>query len=293
MLDDLDVFAAVARHRSFRGAALARGVSASTVSQAVRDLEARLGARLVNRSTRSVALTEAGARLFERLAPALADIRAAVDHVHEQAGQPAGTLRINAPEPAIELVLAPLVGPFLEDFPRIRLEIVAQTALIDIVAEGYDAGVRWGEHLAQDMIAVPLGRPQRFVIVAAPTLIASFGKPSHPRDLLTVPCIRQRFPSGVTPAWEFECDGQILRLDPSGPLISTSIGLQHRAALDGVGYWSTFEEYVAADIEAGRLVSVLEEWLPSFPGPFLYYPGNRNVPSALRAFIDFARGKKG
>lgn len=292
MLGNLDIFAAVARHHSFRGAASARGVSASTISQAVRDLEARLGVRLFNRSTRSVALTEAGARLLERLAPALADIRSAVDHIHEQAGQPAGTLRVNAPEPAIELVLAPLVGPFLEAFPRIRLEIIAQTALIDIVAEGYDAGVRWGEHLAQDMIAVPLGRPQRFMTVAAPALIAAHGRPLHPRDLLAAPCIRQRFPSGVMPAWEFERDGQVLRLDPSGPLVSTSIGLQRRAALDGVGFWSTFEEYVAADIEAGRLVSVLEEWLPSFPGPFLYFPGNRNVPSALRAFIDFARERR-
>jgi len=288
-LDDLDVFAAVARHRSFRGAALARGVSASTISQAVRDLEARLGIRLLNRSTRSVAPTEAGARLLERLAPAIADIRSAVDQVHDQAGVPAGTLRINAPEPAIELVLAPLVGPFLKAFPRIRLEVIAQTALIDIVAEGYAAGVRWGEHLAQDMIAVPLGGRQRYVLVAAPSLIASHGRPAHPRDLLAAPCIRQRFPSGVMHAWEFERDGELLRLDPSGPLVSTSIALQRRAAIDGAGFWSTFEDYVAADIEAGRLVSVLEEWLPSFPGPFLYYPGNRNVPPALRAFIDFMR----
>ena len=163
---------------------------------------------------------------------------------------------------------------------------------IDIVEEGFDAGIRWGEHLARDVIAVPLGPPQRFVLVASPVLLAAHGRPKHPRDLLTMPCIRQRFASGVVPAWEFERDGEELRIDPAARLISTNITLQRQAAIDGVGFWATFDGYVEADIAAGRLRSVLDEWCPSFPGPYLYYPGNRHAPSALRAFIDFARARR-
>jgi DNA-binding transcriptional LysR family regulator len=291
-LTDLDAFASVARHRSFRGAAVASGVSPSTLSQTVRDLEARLGVRLLNRTTRSVAPTEAGARLLERVTPALTNIKAALDQVLEEQGVPAGTLRINAPQPAIDLVLAPMVGPFLDLYPRVRLEIVAETSLIDIVEEGFDAGVRWSEHLALDVIAVPLGRPQRFVVVGSPKLIAEHGRPTHPRDLLTMPCIRPQYSSGVVPPWEFERDGEELKLDPGARLVSTNIALKRQAAIDGVGFWATFDGYVEADIASGRLCSVLDDWCPSFPGPFLYYSGNRHVPSALRAFIDFARARR-
>jgi DNA-binding transcriptional LysR family regulator len=290
-LNDLDAFAAVARHRSFRGAAAERGVSASTLSQAVRDLEAGLGVRLLNRSTRSVAPTDAGRALLGRLAPALADIPAAVDGVGARPGEAAGTLRLNAPEPAVELVLAPLVRPFLAAHPQVRLEVVAETALVDIVKDGFDAGVRWGESLARDMIAVPLGGPQRFVVVAAPTFLAERGAPATPSDLLERPCIRQRFPSGVVPLWKFERDGILLRLDPAGPLVSTSLALQRRAALDGVGFWATFEGYVADDLNAGCLVRVLDDWCPPFPGPFLYYPSRRQLPPPLRAFMDFVRSR--
>jgi DNA-binding transcriptional LysR family regulator len=291
-LTDLDAFASVARHRSFRGAAAASGVSPSTLSQTVRDLEARLGVRLLHRTTRSVAPTEAGARLLERVTPALTNIKAALDQVQEEQGVPAGTLRINAPQPAIDLVLAPIVAAFLDAHPRVRLEIVAETSLIDIVEQGFDAGIRWGEHLAQDVIAVQLGPPQRFVLVAAPALLAAHGRPTHPRDLLTMPCIRQRFTSGVVPAWEFERGGEELRIDPAARLVSTDIALQRQAAIDGAGFWATFDGYVEADIASGTLCSVLDDWCPSFPGPFLYYPGNRHVPSALRAFIDFARARR-
>jgi len=288
-LDDLDAFAAVARHRSFRRAAAERGVSASTLSQALRDLEARLDVRLLNRTTRSVGLTEAGRRLLERLSPALSEIAAAMDQVHAERGVPAGSVRINAPEPAVELVLAPMVAPFLAAYPQVRLEIIAETAFVDIVAQGYDAGVRWGESLAQDMIAVPIAGPQRFCVVASPELIARTGVPQRPEDLLAHPCLRTRFPSGVRPAWEFERDGKELKIEPEGPLTSSSTRLQLAAALAGVGFFSTFESHVAEPIAAGRLVSVLEDWLPPFPGPFLYYPSRRHVPAALRAFIDFAR----
>lgn len=291
-LDDLAAFAAVARHRGFRGAAAVAGVSASTLSQAVRTLEARLGVRLLNRTTRSVAPTEAGARLLERLSPALDDIATALDEIGEASGEPAGTLRINAPTPAVELVLAPLAAAFLKAHPAVRMELVTETSLIDIVREGYDAGIRWGEHLAQDMIAVPLGPPQRYVVVAAPEVLEAHGEPAEPSDLLRYPCLRQRFSSGVVPAWEFERDGKLIRIDPPARLVSTNIALQKRAALDGVGVWATFEEYVAAEVADGRLRRVLDEWCPSFPGPFLYHPSRRQVRAPLRAFIDFVRERR-
>lgn len=290
-LDDLDAFAAVARHRSFRRAAAERGVSASTLSQALRDLEARLDVRLLNRTTRSVGLTEAGRQLLERLSPALSEIAAAMDQVHAERGVPAGSVRINAPEPAVELVLAPMVASFLAAYPQVRLEIMGETAFVDIVAQGYDAGVRWGESLAQDMIAVPIAGPQRFCVVASPALIARTGVPQRPQDLLAHPCLRVKFPSGVRPAWEFERDGKELKIEPEGALTSSSTRLLLAAALAGVGFYSTFEGNVAEYIAAGRLVSVLEDWLPPFPGPFLYYPSRSHVPAALRAFIDFARVK--
>jgi DNA-binding transcriptional LysR family regulator len=288
-LDDLDAFAAIARHKSFRKAAIERGVSASTLSQTLRDLEARLDLRLLNRTTRSVGLTEAGARLLERVSPALAEIGAAVDHARAERAAPAGRLRINAPEPAVELVLGPMIAPFMAAYPQVELDIVSETAFIDIVAAGFDAGVRWDESLAKDMVAVSISGPQRYVLVGAPDLIARVGAPETPQDLLSRPCIRIRFPSGAQPAWEFERDGEALRIEPRAQLTCASPHTQVRAALDGVGYLLSFEGYVREHIAAGRLVTVLDDWLPPFPGPFLYYPNRRHVPAPLRAFIDFAR----
>jgi DNA-binding transcriptional LysR family regulator len=290
-LADLDAFAAVAATRSFRRAAAARGVSASTLSQAVRDLEARLGVRLLHRTTRSVAPTEAGARLLERLAPALSDIAEAVDRVAETDAAPAGTLRINAPPPAVELVLAPLLPGFLAAHPQVRIDLVTDSALVDIVEGGFDAGVRWGEHLAQDMVAVPFGGEQRFVVVATPELVARTGAPVVPADLLARPCLRQRFPDGRLFPWEFEKDGRTVRIDAEGPLVSTNGALLHQATLAGLGYWATFSEYSAADVAAGRLIPVLEDWLPPFPGPYLYYP-SRQMRPALRALVDFIRARR-
>jgi DNA-binding transcriptional LysR family regulator len=291
-LSALDSFAAVARHRNFRRAAIERGVSASTLSQAVRELEARLGVRLLNRTTRSVALTDAGAALLARLGPALGEIGEAVAEARAVQAEPSGPLRINAPEPAVELVLAPLVTAFLERYPAVRLEVISETSLVDIVAGGYDAGVRWGESLAQDMVAVSLGPPQRYAVAAAPALLARVGAPQHPRELLERPCLRVRFPSGATPPWEFEKDGETVRISPTGPLVANSVTLLVRAALEGLGFLQNFDGYLEPHLRAGRLVEVLADWSEAFPGPFLYYPSRRTLPSPLRAFVDFVGAQR-
>jgi DNA-binding transcriptional LysR family regulator len=291
-LDALDSFAAIARHRSFRRAAVERGVSASTLSQTLRGLEARLGVRLLNRTTRSVALTDAGAALLARLQPALAEIGEAVSEARSAQAEPSGSLRINAPEPAVELALAPLVADFLAAYPRVCLEITVEAGLVDIVAGGFDAGVRWGESLAQDMIAVSLGPPQRYAVVASPDLVARVGRPAHPRDLLGLPCLRTRFASGAELPWEFLKDGETVRISPQGPLIANNPSILMRAALDGVGFHSTFDGYAEPHLANGRLVEVLPDWSEVFPGPFLYYPSRRTPPSPLRAFVEFVQARR-
>jgi DNA-binding transcriptional LysR family regulator len=291
-LGALDSFAAIARHGNFRRAAVERGVSPSTLSQALRDLEARLGVRLLNRTTRSVALTDAGAALLKSLQPALGQIAAAVDEVRAVQDAPSGPLRINAPEPAVDLVMAPLVAAFLAAYPAVRLEVISETGFVDIVAKGFDAGVRWEESLAQDMVAVPLGPPQRYVVVATPQLIARHGAPAHPGELASRPCLHVRFPSGAEPPWEFERRGEVVRIAPQGPLVTTSPSLLMRAALDGVGFLQTFDGAVVAHLASGRLVEVLKDWSEPFPGPRLYYPSRRHPPSALRAFVDFIQDRR-
>lgn len=291
-LDALDSFAAIARHRNFRRAAVERGVSASTLSQTLRDLEARMGVRLLNRTTRSVALTDAGATLLARLQPALLEIGEAVSEARSTQAEPQGALRINAPPPAIELTLAPLITAFLAAYPAVRVEVTADVGFVDIVAGGFDAGVRWGESLAQDMIAVPLGGRQRYAVMGAPSLIERVGTPRHPRDLLEMPCLRQRFPSGAEPPWEFEKDGETINLSPTGPLVSTHGPLLHAAALEGLGFVAMFDGWCEPHVRAGRLVEVLADWQESFPGPFLYYPSRRTMTSPLRAFVDFVRTRR-
>jgi DNA-binding transcriptional LysR family regulator len=288
-LRDLTLFAALARHGSFRRAALQAGISVSSLSQRLRDFEARLGVRLVNRTTRSVALTEAGELLLARIAPALQEVTDALGTVQGLGATAAGRLRINAPAPAIQLVLAPMVTAFLRRYPAIELEIVSETALIDIVAAGFDAGVRWEEHLAQDMVALSLGPPERYVVVAAPALVAGHGKPAEPRDLLARPCIGTVFPSRARLPWEFERDGEEVTILPDGPLKATDPALLLRAAIEGIGFLMTFEGYARDAIADGRLVTVLDEWCPGFPGPFLYYPSRRQPPPALAAFVGFVK----
>jgi DNA-binding transcriptional LysR family regulator len=298
-LRDLAAFAAVARHRNFRRAAQAEGVSVSSLSQRLRDLEARLGVRLLNRTTRSVAPTQAGERLLARLDPALRDVAEAVDEVRGMGAVPSGRLRLNAPKPAIQLVLAPMIPPFLKRYPAIQLELAVETALIDIVAGGFDAGVRWEETLERDMIAVPLGPPERYSLVASPAFLAAHGTPRKPADLIGKPSIATVFPNRVKLYWEFEKKGRVVKIVPDGPLSVADPELQVEAAAAGLGFLSTFEGYTRRAVAERRLVSLLEDWLPSFPGPLLYYPSRRQPPPALRAFIDFVRawratqGKRG
>jgi DNA-binding transcriptional LysR family regulator len=286
-LRDLDAFVAVARTRNFRRAALEQRVSVSSLSQRLRDMEERLGVRLMNRTTRSVALTEAGELLLGRVAPAMAEVGEALDRVRGLRGVPSGRLRINAPPPAIDLVLAPMVAPFIEAYPQIDIEIIGETSFVDIVAQGFDAGVRYGEHLAQDMIAVSLGPPQRYAVVASPDYVARHGKPTHPKDLLDHRCIRIRFGRGALLDWEFEKAGQVVKVSPPPRLIANYPGLVQRAAHDGFGFWLTFEGYVRDAVKSGALVSVLDDWCPPFPGPFLYYPSRRQPTPALAAFVAF------
>jgi len=291
-LADLDAFTAVARHRSFRGAATVRGTSASTLSEAVRRLETRLGVRLLNRTTRSVTPTEAGTRLLERLVPALSEVAAAVDAVNGFRDSLTGTLRLNVPTAVARLILPPIVESFLKANPGITIEITAEDSFIDVLAAGFDAGIRYDERSEQDMIAVPIGpRIQRYAAAAAPGYLAAHGRPDHPKDLLGHACIRHRFASGVTIAWGFERNGEIVRISPPGPLVATTIDLEISAAVAGLGVIKCFEGYLAPALASGALAPVLEDWWQSFSGPFLYYAGRRHIPAPLRAFIDFIKGR--
>ncbi|KVK75154.1 LysR family transcriptional regulator [Burkholderia cepacia] len=293
-LGDLHAFMAVARASGFRDAARMTGLSASGLSEAVRRLEARLGVRLLHRTTRSVVLTEAGERLLVRLGPALTEVEAALDGVGEFRDRPAGTLKLNVPVSAARLVLPAIVPRFLDAYPDIRLEVIADENFVDVLAAGCDAGIRYDERLEQDMIAVPIGpRIQRFATAAAPGYLDRHGRPRHPRDLLEHRCVRGRFASGAMPPWEFEHDGEVVRVEPApGPLlvqIGGATELMVDAAIAGTGIVHLFEDWLRPHLDSGALEPVLEPWWRPFSGPFLYYPGHRLVPPALRAFIDFVK----
>ncbi|WP_069704487.1 LysR family transcriptional regulator [Burkholderia seminalis] len=293
-LGDLNAFMAVARAGGFRDAARMTGLSASGLSEAVRRLEARLGVRLLHRTTRSVVPTEAGERLLARLGPALTEVAAALDDIDAFRDRPAGTLKLNVPVSASRLVLPAIVPRFLDAYPDIRLEVIADESFVDVLAAGCDAGIRYDERLEQDMIAVPIGpRVQRFATAAAPGYLDRHGRPRHPRDLLDHKCLRGRFASGAMLPWEFERDGEVVRVEPAaGPLLVQIGGASELlvdAALAGTGILHLFEEWVRPHFDSGALERVLEPWWRPFPGPFLYYPGRRLVPPALRAFIDFIK----
>jgi DNA-binding transcriptional LysR family regulator len=293
-LNDLRALVAVATAKGFRDGARASGRSASRLSEAVRRLEAQLGVRLLNRTTRSVMPTEAGQRLIERLMPALADMAAAIDVVNGFRDRPVGTLRLNVPVSAARLVLPQIVPGFLAAYPDIQLDIVAEDSFVDLPAAGCDAGIRYEERLEQDMIAVPIGpRRQKFAVAAAPDYLDRRGRPDHPRDLLEHDCLRFRFASGAMPPWEFEQAGELLQVEPSGKLtvqVGGATDLMVASAIAGCGIVYLFEDWLAPYFAAGVLQPILTDWWPSFSGPFLYYPGRRLVPAPLRAFIDFVSG---
>ena len=288
-LSELDAFAAVARHRSFRKAADERGVSASALSHAMRALEARLGIRLLNRTTRSVTPTEAGQQLLATLVPTLQQVADTLAQLTSMQEVPAGKLRLNMARPAARIVFAKVLAPFVARYPRIQLDLITDDGLTDIVNGGFDAGVRFGESLAGDMIAVPVGAPQSFVTVAADAYLAAKGVAHAPRDLLDHACIGRRFPSGKLYAWEYQADGQPIRLSVTGPLILEDDGLMIQAAKDGAGIAYVYEELARDDIRNGHLREILQEWKAPPSRFFLYYSSRRHVPPALKALIEFIR----
>lgn len=296
-LGDLSAFVAVARAGGFREGARLSGSSASGLSDAVRRLEAQLGVRLLNRTTRSVVPTEAGRGLLERLMPALSEMEAALDVVNGFRERPAGTLRLNVPVSAARLVLPQIVPAFLEAYPDIQLEVMTEESFVDVIAAGCDAGIRYDERLNPDMIAVPIGpRIQRFAFGASATYLDRRGRPDHPRDLVAHACLRSRFSSGVMIPWEFEREGKMIVIEPAGPLLVTAGGgsdLAVSAAIAGSGIVKLFEDWLRPHFDSGALEPVLEPWWPGFSGPFLYYPGRRLVPAPLRAFIDFIKSLPG
>ena len=292
-LGDLTAFVAVARSGGFREAARGSGSSASSLSEAVRRLETKLGVRLLNRTTRSVAPTEAGARLLDRLGPALLEVEAALDVVNGFRDRPAGTLRLNVPVSAARLVLPRIVPPFLAAYPDICLEVIAEDSFVDMLAAGCDAGIRYEERLEQDMVAIPIGpREQRFAAAAAPSYLDRNGRLDHPRELLAHACLRGRFASGAMTSWEFERNGEVVKVEPTGPLIvrvGAATDLAVDAAVAGSGIIYLFEDWLRPHLDSGALEPVLEPWWQRFSGPFLYYPSHRYLPAPLRAFVDFAK----
>ncbi|GBQ89492.1 transcriptional regulator [Acetobacter nitrogenifigens DSM 23921 = NBRC 105050] len=292
-LQDLQAFVTICRAGGFREGARQSRQSASSLSEAIRRLEDRLGLRLLHRTTRSVTPTEAGGRLLERLAPALGEVEAALDGLGSFRDRPAGTLRLNVPASAARLILPQIITPFLKTYPDIKLEIIVEESFVDVLAAGCDAGIRYDERLEQDMIAVPIGpRAQRVATAASPAYLAERGRPERPSDLLGHACLRGRFPSGHTPLWEFEKDGEIVTIDPKGPLlvqISGGVDLAVDAAVRGLGVIHFFEDWLQPYFDNKTLAPVLEPWWQSFSGPYLYYPGRRRLPPPLRAFVDFIR----
>jgi DNA-binding transcriptional LysR family regulator len=292
-INDLAAFLSVARAGGFRDAARISGVSASGLSVAVRRLEAQLGVRLLNRTTRSVVPTEAGARLIERLTPVLSEMEAALDVLNAFRDRPAGTLKLNVPANVARSALAPIVARFLQTYPDIRIEVRVEDSFVDLLAAGCDAGIRYEERLEQDMIAIPVGpRVQHMVTAASPAYLNARGRPQHPRDLLAHACLRGQFSGGAQQIWEFERAGEVIRVDPSGPLLvrpAAALDLLINTALAGLGIVRLFEDILRPHLDQGTLEPVLEPWRQSFSGPFLYYPGRRHLPAPLRAFIDFIK----
>ena len=293
-LADLSAFIAVADHLSFRAAALRLGVTPSALSHSMRQLEERLKVRLLHRTTRSVSLTDAGLRLLERLRPAIDQVAVALEDLNQQRSRPFGRLRIYAMHTAAEGVIAPIWQRFLSTYPEVHLELQTGEATIDIVAQGFDAGIGPQDLLAADMIAVRVMGPLKAAVVGAPAYFARQPQPHIPDDLARHSCVQyRRGANGAVFAWPFERNGQSQRISVAGPVMVNEPALAIRAAVDGLGIAYLTEALVEPFLRSGQLVRVLEDWSPSFEGLFLYYPGRRQVPAALRALIDMIRAPRG
>ena len=290
-INEMTAFALVAEHKSFGKAAKALGVSRSALSHSMRALEERLGVRLLNRTTRSVAPTEAGERLLARLRPALDEIGAAVEEINALRDTPAGSLRLTVLPTAATTVVAPMIARFLAAYPAIRLEVVAETELRDIVRDRFDAGIRPGTRVERDMVVVPVSGPIRLATFAAPSYLARRGVPRLPRDLQTHACVRLRTPGGGTLPWRFARGDEGFEVQVDGPLIVNEQDLLLRAVADGVGIGHFPADVVTPLVQDGRLALVLEDWALEAAGLFLYYPSRRQVPAHLRAFIDFLKAE--
>jgi DNA-binding transcriptional LysR family regulator len=288
-LPELTAFVAIAEHRSFSGAARMLGVSPSALSHSMRGLEARLELRLFNRTTRSVALTEAGEQLFLRVQPLLGDLESAVNDVTSERNTPSGLIRLSASESSFKLLIRNVIAPFLQDNPQIHIECVTDSRLVDIVADGFDAGIRLFDDVPRDMIAVRFGPDVRFAAVASPEYLSRTPAPLAPHDLKAHRCIRFRFASGTLFRWDFGHSGQSASLDVDGPMTMDNINLMTDAALAGIGIAWVPEHQVEEHLQAGRLVHLLPDWGPYYPGACLYYPANRHPPMALRMFVEALR----
>jgi DNA-binding transcriptional LysR family regulator len=288
-LNDLEAVLAIARRGSFRAAAIDLGMSTTALSHAIGKFEERLGVRLFNRTTRSVSVTDAGRLFVDQVGPALQDLQGALDAVRSQRETPSGTIRINAAPFAAREIISPLVLEFLRRFPDMNVDLVTEGRLVDVVAEGFDLGVRVADLVPSDMITVSLGRAQRYAIVASPEYLKKHGRPRVPPDLLNHRCIRVRLPDGSMFRWRFERDGEAIQIDPPGPIVLDEVNLARIAVAENIGIGCFMEQSVLADIKADRFVRLLDDWTPPFPGLCLYYPGRRNPSAGLKAFLALAR----
>lgn len=292
-LIEFDAVLAIARRGSFRAAALELGLSTTALSNVIGKLERRLGVRLFNRTTRSVSLTDAGRNFVDNVGPAVKTLHDAMDAARSQQETPSGTVRINAFATGAREVLGPLLLKFLRRYPQVHIDLVTEGRIVDIVAEGFDLGLRSADLVPKDMIAVPVGPPRSFAVVASPAYFDANGKPRAPPDLLRHSCLRIRLPNGALHRWQFEKDGQPVQIDVQGPITLDEAGLSRLTVLDDVGIGYFMESDVREDIEAGRLVRVLEDWTPPLSRLCLYYPSRRNPSAALKALIGMARGAAG
>ncbi|SER72725.1 DNA-binding transcriptional regulator, LysR family [Pseudomonas sp. NFACC02] len=291
-LVELEVVLAVADKQNFRAAAVELNMSTTGVSNALRGLEARLGERLFHRTTRSVSLTEAGRRFVEQIRPAVANINAAMMMLQERKPVPTGTLRINSSLGAALMVFHPLMRQFLARYPGMTLEISTQEKLVDIVADGFDAGVRLSSRVPGDMIRVPITDSIAIAVVASPEYFSTYPKPHRLEDLKALPCIRARYPSGIASPWEFWADDKAVMIDVQGPLILDAPLMMLEAARSGLGLAQVPRWYVEGDIREGRLIEVLQSWAKPLPGLSLYYAGHRHIPVGLRALIDLIQEQR-